>query len=210
MAVSDLRSPCLVASILLCLCAFSLAACERPTEKIEPQHALRPAYTKIVAGDEFPRSHASALDYGSEGPDSLIGGMTAATWHEWAVEAWPKACRRIESRLVKGWVRDNRQCNSERRTGIEPEEKMRSVGFLEIAGKVIPVVWTWSRAPEKDPSSCKHDPAPAGSSEYLLTRSSNLRNWQLSTPADSYAASWGIEHDLVWETCGNLQRLLER
>ena len=166
---------------------FALTACGSPTGNEEAKRALRPALTKLIGGDEFPSFHTAGFEYGSEGPVQPIGGLTAETWHAWAREAWPKACHRIEARLVKGRLHDNRQCTSEQIVGIVPVEEMRSAGFLEIDGDVIPAVWTWSRFPEKDPTSCKHDPAPTGNSKYLLTRSDASKNWQLSIPMGDHA-----------------------
>jgi hypothetical protein len=189
---------------------FALAACEGPTGNEKAERGLRPALTKLIGGDEFPSFHTAGFEYGSEGPAQPIGGMTAQTWHAWAREAWPKACHHIEARLVKGRLRDNRQCTSEHIAGIVPVEKMRSAGFLEIDGNAVPAVWTWSRFPENNPASCKHDPAPSGTSKYLLTRSSDSRNWQLYVPMDNHnGASHVLDQDGVWQTCGDIRQLLE-
>lgn len=196
--------------MVLCMVTVTLAACERPTVKEEPEHALRPALTKLVEGDESPSFHTSTFQYGSEGPILPVGGMTAANWGKWAREAWPKACHRVEVRLVKGRLRENRQCTLEQVSGIEVMQTMRSTGFLEIDGKRVPVVWTWSRFAEKEPASCKNDPAPVGTSEYRLTRSGAFRNWQLAPTDSNYGVPGVINQDEVWDTCGDLRHLLKR
>jgi hypothetical protein len=184
---------------------FVLAPSERG---IEPEDALRPALTKLATGDEFPSIHTSPIQYGTDGPVAPINGLTRETWGKWASEAWPKACRRIESRLVKGRLQKNRNCISEDISGIDAIQTMRSTGFLEVDGYKVPVVWKWSRFAETERGSCQYDPAPAGPSEYLLTRSSDSSNWQLAPRADNHGVPGVMQQDGIWETCRDLNSFL--
>ena len=184
---------------------FALASSERG---IEPGHALRPALTKLVKGDEFPSIHRSTIQYGTEGPVAPIDGLTRDTWGTWARKAWPKACRRIESRLVTGRLQENRQCMSEEISGIDALQTMRSAGFLKVDDYMIPVVWKWTRFAEIESASCQDDPAPAGPSEYLLTRSSGSSNWQLAPRVDNHAVPGVMQQDGIWQTCRDLRRFL--
>lgn len=138
------------------------------------------------------------------------GFRSSEEWRRWARAEWPKTCRSLQTRTVRGRVAgEGRECRVTAIAGLVPTEFVEARGTLVAqSGEHMMVGWAWTNMMSpSDEEACSHDPMTNEVRNFSLAKSPASTNWKI-WPTRQEGDYPRIQDDPVKDTCDDLEAYL--